>query len=112
MWCAVWAWVTESANLLLDLANSGRDAGNAFVLAIAAGLAIIRVAAFLILIVPAAAWIFEKIQRETTRAVAIFLIVVTVVFEIWASPTRKTDAPESAPETEIAESAEGGYDGM
>ena len=33
---AVWAWLTDSANILLDLAVAGRDAKNPVVLAIVA----------------------------------------------------------------------------
>lgn len=105
--CAVWAWLTESANILLDLANAGRDAENPFVIAIVATLAVIRIAAFLIFTIPALVWLKnqiwptrerrhkdEWIEETGFRAFIIVLIIASVVFEFWVSPERKaaTDA--------------------
>ena len=114
--CAVWTWLAESADILLDLANAGRDANNAFVIAIVSGLAIIRVTAFLLFMVPPFAWLWrqivykDKLKRGETqiRVAVIVLIVVSVVFEIWASPARKSGADAESPKTEIAEQTEGG----
>ena len=64
---AVWAWLTDSANILLDLANAGREAENPVVLAIVAMLAIIRIAAFLIFTIPALVWLKRQIWPTRER---------------------------------------------
>lgn len=104
--CAVWAWTTESANLLLDLANAGRDAGNVFVIVIAALLAVIRIAALLIFTLPALGWLKNQIwltterkhkdgwvEETSVRAFIIVLIIASIAFEFWVSPERKA-APD------------------
>lgn len=111
---AVWAWLAESGNLLLDLANAGRATNNAFAIAIAATLAAIRIAAFLIFTVPALVWLKNQIwvtkerrhkdgwvDETSVRAFVIVLIVVSIAFEVWVSPERKA-APDAgnAPQIE------------
>ena len=115
--CAVWAWLTESANILLDLANAGRDAENPFVIAIVATLAVIRIAAFLIFTIPALVWLKrqiwptrerrrkdEWIEETGFRAFIIVLIIASVAFEFWVSPERKaaSDA-DNAPKIEAGD---------
>ena len=105
--CAVWSWLTESADILLDLAVTGRDAHNAFVIAIVATLAVIRIAAVLIFTIPALVWLKnqiwptrerrhkdEWIEETGFRAFIIVLIIASIAFEAWVSPERKaaTDA--------------------
>ena len=107
---AVWAWLADSANILLDLANAGREAENPVVLAIVAMLAVIRIAAFLIFTIPALAWLKrqiwptrerrhkdEWIEETGFRAFIIVLIIASVAFEFWVSPERKaaTDAGDA-----------------
>ena len=117
---AVWAWLTESANILLDLAIAGRDAGNAVVIAIVATLAVIRIAAFLTFTIPALGWLKRQIwatkehrhkdewREETSiRVFIIILLVASIAFEIWVSPERKS-ADEARTEMEAAYD----YDGM
>lgn len=111
--CAVWNWLAESADILLDLAVTGRDAHNAFVIAIVSGLALVRVAALLLLTVPPAVWLWGKItykekhgayEETHVRVGIIVLIIASIVFEIWAVPGRKGDADtneETAVETRI-----------
>ena len=109
---AVWAWLTESANLLLDLANAGRATDNAFAIAIAATLAIIRLSALLIFTLPALGWLKSQIwltkerrhrdewvEETTLRAFIIVLIIASIAFEFWVSPERKaaTDAGNAPP---------------
>ena len=109
---AVWAWLADSANILLDLANAGRDAENPFVIAIVATLAVIRIAAFLIFTIPALVWLKRQIwptrerrhkdewvEETGFRAFIIVLIIASVAFEFWVSPERKAatdtgDAPK------------------
>lgn len=95
---AIWTWLADSANLLLDLANAGRDAENAVVIAITATLAVIRVTALLVIVVPAAVWLWNLVYQKAgkdrearVRVIVIVLIILSVVFEIWASPARKSD---------------------
>ena len=114
---AVWAWLAESANILLDLANAGREAENPFVIAIVATLAVIRIAAFLIFKIPALTWLKrqiwptrerrhkdEWIEETGFRAFIIVLIIASVVFEFWVSPERKaaSDA-DNAPKIEAGD---------
>lgn len=115
---AVWAWLTESANVLLDLAIAGRDAENLFVIAIVATLAVIRIAAFLIFTFPALAWVKKQIwltterkrkdewvQETSVRAFIIILIIVSIAFEIWVSPERKaTPDADNTPRIEAGDS--------
>ena len=102
LFCAVWAWLTESANLLMDLANAGRVTNDAFAIGIAATLAIIRIVAFLIFTIPALAWLKNQIwltkerrykdgwtEETSVRAFVIVLIVASIAFEVWVSPERK-----------------------
>lgn len=107
--CALWTWLAESADILLDLAVAGREANNAVVLAIVSGLAIVRVAALLLFVVPGLIWLWGKItytekrgayEETHVRVGIIALIIVSIVFEIWAVPGRKSDA-ETAVETRI-----------
>lgn len=117
---AVWAWLTDSANILLDLAIAGRDAKNPVVLAIVATLAVIRIAAFLIFTFPALGWIKNQIwltterkrkdewvKETSVRAFVIILIIASIAFEVWVSPERKS-ADEARTGTEAAYD----YDGM
>ena len=67
LFCAVWAWLADSANILLDLANAGREAENPFVIAIVATLAVIRIAAFLIFTIPALVWLKRQIWPTRER---------------------------------------------
>ena len=112
--CTVFQWVAESADILLDLANAGRDAQNGFVIAIVSGLAIVRVAAFLLFVIPPAVFLWNLICKKgkneelRIRVVIIVLIVASVVFEIWASPAREQDAGNETP----TEDAYDDYDGM
>lgn len=114
---AVWAWLADSANILLDLANAGRDAENPFVIAIVATLAVIRIAAFLIFTIPALVWLKsqiwptrerrhkdEWIEETGFRAFIIVLIIASVAFEFWVSPERQaaSDA-DNAPKIEAGE---------
>ena len=121
LFCAVWAWLTESANDLLDLANAGRDTNNIFVIAVVATLAIIRIAAFLIFTLPALGWLKNQIwlkkerrrrdewvEETSVRAFVIVLIVASVVFEIFVTPTRETEDSE----TERSAGYYADYDGM
>lgn len=115
---AVWAWLAASANILLDLANAGRAANNAFVIAIVATLAVIRIAAFLLFTVPALLWLKsqiwptkerrhkdEWIEETGFRAFIIILIIASIAFEFWVSPERKA-APdaENTPQIEAGDS--------
>ncbi len=113
---AVWAWLAESANILLDLANAGRDAENPFVIAIVATLAVIRIAAFLIFTIPALAWLKsqiwptrerkhkdEWIEETGFRAFIIALIIASIAFEAWVSPERKAADAGDAPKIEAGE---------
>ena len=115
---AVWAWLAESANILLDLANAGREAENPFVIAIVATLAVIRIAAFLIFTIPALVWLKrqiwpprerrhkdEWIEETGFRAFIIALIIASVAFEVWVSPERKA-APDAdnAPQIQAGDS--------
>lgn len=117
LFCAVWAWLADSANILLDLANAGREAENPFVIAIVATLAVIRIAAFLIFTIPALVWLKrqiwptrerrhkdEWIEETGFRAFIIVLIIASVAFEFWVSPERKaaTDAGD-APKIEAGD---------
>lgn len=115
---AVWAWLADSANILLDLANAGREAQNPIVIAIVAALAVIRIAAFLIFMIPALVWLKrqiwptrerrhkdEWIEETGFRAFIIALIIASIAFEAWVSPERKA-APDAG--AAIAEQAEGG----
>ena len=117
---AVWAWLTDSANILLDLAIAGRDAKNPFVIAIVATLAVIRIAAFLIFTFPALAWLKRQIwatkerkhkdgwtEETSIRVFIIILLVASIAFEVWVSPERKS-ADEARTEMEAAYD----YDGM
>lgn len=111
--CAVWKWLAESADILLDLAVTGRAANNAFVIAIVSGLAIVRVAAFLLFVLPGLIWIWGKItykekhgtyEETHVRVGIIVLIIASIVFEIWAVPGRKGNADtneETTVETRI-----------
>ena len=114
---AVWAWLADSANILLDLANAGRDAENPFVIAIVATLAVIRIAAFQIFTIPALVWLKNQIwvtkerrhkdgwiDETSVRAFVIVLIIVSIAFEVWVSPERKaaTDAGD-APKIEAGD---------
>lgn len=111
---AVWVWLTESANLLMDLADAGRATDNAFAIAIAATLAVIRLAAVLIFTVPALVWLKRQIwatkerrhkdgwiEETNFRAFILVLILISLVFEFWVSPERK-DASDAghAPQIE------------
>lgn len=106
---AVWEWLAESADILLDLAVSGRAAHNVFIIAVVSGLAIVRVVAFLLFMIPGllllAKLIIVKDKRGEilrVRAWVIVLIIASIVFEIWAVPGRKGDADtETAVETRI-----------
>ena len=117
---AVWAWLTDSANILLDLAIAGRDAKNPVVLAIVATLAVIRIAAFLIFVFPALGWLKRQIwatkewkhkdgrtEETSVRVFIIILIVASIAFEVWVSPERKS-ADGARTGTEAAYE----YDGM
>lgn len=115
--CAVWAWLAESADILLDLAIIGREAHNVFVIATVSGLAIIRLAALLLFTVPAVVWLYRKIvytekrgvhEETQVRVVLIVLIIASIAFEIFAVPTHKdgTDT-ETAVETRIVETERG-----
>lgn len=107
----VWAWVAESAGILLDLANAGRAAHNFFVIAAVSGLAIIRVAALLLFMVPATYWLVNFIivrdrkgEVLRVRVWVIVLIIASIAFEIFAVPARKGDADtntETAVETRV-----------
>ena len=107
--CAVWEWLAESADVLLDLAVTGREAHNVFVIAVVSGLAIVRVAALLLFVVPAICWLVNfLIIRDKrgeilrVRVWAIVLIVASIIFEIWAVPGRKGDVDAETPvETRI-----------
>ena len=109
----VFFWAADSASILLDLANAGRDSGNAVATAIAAALALIRLAALLLFLLPALAWLykqlFRKVRREEggLRGVLIALLIASVLFEIWVTPTRLTDADEGSADAAITEQAEG-----
>ena len=118
--CTVLKWLTDSANILLDLAVAGRDAKNPVVIAIAATLAVIRIAAFLIFMFPALGWLKRQIwvtkehrhkdewREETSiRVFIIILLVASIAFEVWVSPERKS-ADEARTEMEAAYD----YDGM
>lgn len=114
---AVWAWLADSANILLDLANAGRDAENPFVIAIVATLAVIRIAAFLIFTIPALVWLKNQIwvtkerrhkdgwiDETSVRAFVIVLIVVSIAFEVWVSPERKAASEaDNAPKIEAGD---------
>lgn len=106
--CTVWAWVADSAAILLDLANAGRAEHNAFVIAVVSVLAIIRVAALLLFTVPAFVWLYRqivyKVRRDEiqVRVVILVIIVASIIFEIWAVPGRKGNADTETPvETRI-----------
>lgn len=109
----VYFWAADSASILLDLANAGRASGNAVMTAIAATLALIRLAALLLFLLPALAWlykqIFRKVRREEAglRGVLIALLVASVLFEIWVSPTRPADADGGRRDAAIEERSEG-----
>ena len=106
--CAVWDWLAESADILLDLAVTGRAADNAFIIAIVSGLAIVRVAAFLLFVLPGLLFLVNLIivrnkksgEILRVRVAAVVLIIASVVFEIWAVPGRNGDT-ETAVETRI-----------
>lgn len=117
---AVWAWLTDSANILLDLAIAGRDAKNPFVLAIVATLAVIRIAAFLMFTFPALAWLKRQIwatkerrhkddwvEESSIRVFVIILLVASIAFKVWVSPERK-----SADGARTGTEATYDYDGM
>lgn len=118
---AVWLWLSTSANDLLDLANMGRDSNNVFVLAIAAVLSVIRIAALLIFTLPALAWLKNQIWVTKERkykegwavetnfqAIVIILLIASIAFEIWVSPTRTSDADAKTPDAAITEQVKGG----
>ena len=100
---AVYAWAAESAAILLDLANAGRAADNSLALAVAAGLAVIRFTALALFALPALWWIYRNLRRKDMRGPLIIIIVASILFELWATPTR-----EAAPDAAITEQAEGG----
>lgn len=114
---AVWTWLADSANILLDLANAGRDAENPFVIAIVATLAVIRIAAFLIFTIPALVWLKNQIwvtkerrhkdgwiDETSVRAFVIVLIVISIAFEVWVSPERKAASEaDNAPKIEAGD---------
>ncbi len=104
------AWVAESAALLMDLANVGRDAGNPFVIAVVVFHAVIRVIVLLALIVPSLRCVFGYIfhrdgDASKVRVWLIVLIIASLVFEATMTPTRTADGNSDAA---IAEQAEGG----
>lgn len=110
LFAVIWAWVVESAALLMDLANVGRDAGNPYVIAVVVIHAIIRVAMLLALLVPFVRWIFGYIFHKDGDAKKvcvwlIILIVASLIFEAVATPTRPADAN---PDAAITEQAKGG----
>ena len=101
---AVWAWLAESANILMDLADAGRATDNAAAIAIAATLAVIRMAAFLIFTVPALLWLKSQIwltrerkykdgwaEETSVRAFIIVLIIASIAFEIFVTPKRESE---------------------
>ena len=115
--CAVWAWLTESANILLDLANAGRDAENPFVIAIVVILSVIRVAALLIFTIPALVWLKNQIwvtrerrykdgwiDETSMRRFIIVLLIASIAFEVWASPEWKEESDaDNAPKIEAGD---------
>lgn len=109
----VFFWAAESASILLDLANAGRDADNGFVMAIAAGLAVARFGALLLFTLPALAWlytlVFRRVKKEDAalRAIIAILIVASVLFEIWVTPTRLSGTEAGSADAAITEQAEG-----
>lgn len=105
--CVVYSWTAESASILLDLANAGRVADDGLALAVAAGLAAVRVAALLLFALPAAWWLYKCLLKKDMRAPLIIIIVVSILFELWATPTRNADADAGSPDAAIAEQAEG-----
>lgn len=101
---AVWAWLAESANILMDLADAGRATDNVAAIAIAATLAVIRIAAFLIFTLPALVWLKNQIwltkerkrrdewvEETSVRAFIIVLIVASIAFEIFVTPKRGSE---------------------
>lgn len=105
LFSVIWAWVAESASLLMDLANVGRDAGNPYVIAVVVIHAIIRVAVLLALLVPSLRWLIGYIfykdgDAKKVRVLLIVLIVLSLVFEAVAAPTRPADASPDAAITE------------
>ena len=110
---AVYFWAADSASILLDLANAGSASGNAFMKFVAAALALIRLAALLLFLLPALAWLyrllFRKVKKEEAglRAIFIGLIVVSILFELWVSPTRLSGTDAGSADAAITEQAEG-----
>ena len=100
-------WAADSASILLDLANAGRAADNGFVMAIAAGLAAVRVAALLLVTLPALGWLYRNLRRRDMRAPIIIVIVVSILFELWVSPTRLSGTDAGSADAAITEQAEG-----
>lgn len=105
LFSVIWAWVAESASLLMDLANVGRDAGNPYVIAVVVIHAIIRVAMLLALLVPFFHWIFGYIfhregDAKKVRVWLIILIVASLIFEAVVAPTRPADGSPDAAITE------------
>lgn len=109
----VFQWAADSASILLDLVNTGRASGDTAMTAIAATLALIRLGALLLFLLPALGWLykqlFRKVKREEVglRGVLIALIVASVLFEIWVSPTRSADADVGQQDAAITEQAKG-----
>lgn len=99
---AVWAWASESASLLLDLANAGRVADNTLAVVIAAVSAVLRIAALLVFMVPGFLWLKNfiwvteeherrgvTVEKTRVRTFVIVLLIASIVFEVVVSLTRK-----------------------
>lgn len=105
---AIYTWAAESASTLFDLANAGRAADNGFVLAIAAGLAIVRLMGLLLFTLPPAWWLYERLRKRDTRGLLIVVVVASILFELWVSPTRLTQTqPDNSGSSAVTEAAEG-----
>lgn len=103
----VFLWAAESAAILLDLANAGRAADNGLALAVAAGLAAVRLMGLLLFTIPSAWWLYKCLLKKDTRAPLIIIIVVSILFELWATPTRNAAPDTASPDAAITEQAEG-----